>query len=216
MVELAEISRCVQSGKAKDVEALVSLAIEEQYSPKEILEDGLLSGMRSIGERFKKNEVFVPEVLIASRAMHMGFAILKPIIRSSDVQYKGVVVIGTVKGDLHNIGKNLVAMMMEGAGLKVVDLGTDVSHEKFVEEAIIHKADILACSALLTTTMMQMKTVIQAVTAAGLREKLKIMVGGAPVTENFCRSVGADVYTPDAATAAEQALALCSKKRIKK
>ena len=176
-------------------------------SAKDILEEGLLSGMSIIGEKFKNNEVYVPEVLIAARAMNAGVALLKPFLVDAGVEEKGTVVIGTVKGDLHDIGKNLGKMMMEGKGLKGVDLGVDVSAEQFVSAAKENNADIIACSALLTTTMTEMKNVVDAVKAESL--DVKVMVGGAPVTQNFCDSIGANSYTADAASAADAALALC-------
>jgi len=211
MVDLNLISENMQKGKAKDVEALVTQALAENIGARDILEKGLMAGMAIVGEKFKKNEVFVPEVLIAARAMNAGMKVLKPALVSAGVEAKGTIVIGTVKGDLHDIGKNLVGMMMEGAGLRVVDLGSDVSPERFVEAAKAEKANIIACSALLTTTMTQMKNVVQAVENAGLRDSIKIMVGGAPVTDSFCASIGADKYTADAATAAEVAAAFCAK-----
>ncbi|OQB14800.1 MAG: Methionine synthase [Firmicutes bacterium ADurb.Bin193] len=204
---LSEISENLQKGRAKNVKELVARAIEEKYTAKEILEEGLLAGMSIIGEKFKNNEVFVPEVLIAARAMNAGSEILKPLLAEDGVEAVGKVVLGTVKGDLHDIGKNLVRMMMEGKGLEVIDLGVDVSAEKFVETAIAEKAQIIACSALLTTTMGEIKTVVEAVEKAGIRDKVTIMIGGAPVTQSFCESVKADIYTPDAATAAEAAVA---------
>jgi corrinoid protein of di/trimethylamine methyltransferase len=210
MVDLKLISENLQKGRAKDVEALVQQALAEKMGAKEILEQGLMSGMSVVGERFKKNEVFVPEVLIAARAMNAGMKVLKPALVSAGVKARGTVVLGTVKGDLHDIGKNLVGMMMEGAGLRVIDLGTDVPAERFVETAKAEGANIIACSALLTTTMVQMKNVVAAAETAGIRSSVKIMVGGAPVTESFCSSIGADKYTPDAATAAEVAAALCA------
>lgn len=210
MVDLKLIAENLQKGRAKDVEALVQQALAENIPAKEILELGLMSGMSVVGDRFKKNEVFVPEVLIAARAMNAGMKILKPALVSAGVKARGTVVLGTVKGDLHDIGKNLVGMMMEGAGLRVVDLGTDVAPERFVEAAKAENADVIACSALLTTTMTQMKNVVQAATDAGIRSTVKIMIGGAPVTEGFCQSIGADRYTPDAATAAEVAASLCA------
>jgi corrinoid protein of di/trimethylamine methyltransferase len=209
MVDFNAISENLQKGRAKDVEALVNQAVADKATAKDILEQGLMAGMSVVGERFKKNEIFVPEVLIAARAMNSGMKILKPLLASAGVKARGIVVLGTVKGDLHDIGKNLVGMMMEGAGLRVVDLGTDVTAEKFVEAAKAESANIIACSALLTTTMTQMKNVVQAAEAAGIRGKVKIMVGGAPVTESFCQSIGADKYTADAATAAEVAASLC-------
>jgi len=209
MVDFSLISQNLQKGRAKDVEALVQQAINEKVGAKDILEQGLMSGMSIIGEKFKKNEVFVPEVLIAARAMNAGMKLLKPLLVAAGVKARGTVVLGTVKGDLHDIGKNLVGMMMEGAGLRIVDLGTDVAAERFVEAAKAEKANIIACSALLTTTMVQMKNVVQAAEEAGIRGTVKIMVGGAPVTDSFCASIGADKYSPDAATAAEVAASLC-------
>ena len=200
----------LQAGKAKDVKALVQQAIDEGIPAKQILEEGLLSGMSVIGEKFKNNEIFVPEVLIAARAMNMGASLLKPLLAESGVKATGKACIGTVKGDLHDIGKNLVKMMLEGKGLEVIDLGTDVSPEAFVKAAQEENCQIICCSALLTTTMGVMGEVVKAVTDAGLRDKVKIMIGGAPVTEAFCRQIGADAYTPDAASAADRAAAYCS------
>ncbi len=206
---LQEISKQLQMGKAKVVTELVQQAIDEGVPVGEILNDGLLSGMGIIGEKFKNNEVFVPEVLVAARAMNAGTALLKPLLAGSGVKATGKVCIGTVQGDLHDIGKNLVKMMMEGRGLEVIDLGTDVPAEKFIETAVNEECSIICCSALLTTTMSVMQTVVQAMEAAGIRDKVKIMIGGAPITEAFCKSIGADCYTPDASTAAEVAVGLC-------
>ena len=206
---LQEISALLQKGKAKDVEALVEKALGDGVSAKNILEDGLLHGMGIIGGKFKNNEVFVPEVLMAARAMNLGSAILKPHLASADVTSAGKVVLGTVKGDLHDIGKNLVRMMMEGRGLEVIDVGIDVSAEKFVETAKAENADIIACSALLTTTMGEVKSVVEAMEEAGIRDKVKIMAGGAPITAAFCKTIGVDLYAADAASAAEEAVAAC-------
>ncbi len=206
---LNEISEFLQKGRAKNVKALVQQALDENVDPKAILEEGLLSGMNIIGNKFKNNEIFVPEVLIAARAMNAGVEVLKPRLVSEGVESKGRAVIGTVKGDLHDIGKNLVKMMMEGQGLEVIDLGVDVSAEKFVEAAKEHDAKVICCSALLTTTMNEMKNVVDAFVADGTRGQVKIMVGGAPVTQAFCDSIGADCYTDDAASAAEAALKFC-------
>lgn len=205
-----EISISLQQGRKPKVEELVQQAIDEGLSPKTILEEGLLSGMAIIGEKFKNNEVFVPEVLIAARAMNAGVAVLKPHMTDADRVNRGKVVIGTVKGDLHDIGKNLVKLMMEGRGITVVDLGVDVSAEQFVQAAMDNNADIICCSALLTTTMNEMKAVVEISKEKGIREKIKIMVGGAPITTNFCDSIGADRYEVDAASAADAALELCS------
>ena len=206
---LMEISENLQKGRAKVVKELVQKAIDEGMDVNTILEEGLLHGMGIIGGKFKNNEVYVPDVLIAARAMNTGTEMLKPLLVSSGVQAKGKVILGTVKGDLHGIGKNLVRMMMEGKGLEVFDLGVDVPAEKFIEAAMSKNASIIACSALLTTTMTEMKNIVEKVKASPIADKVKIMIGGAPVTETFCTSIGADVYTADAASAAEEALALC-------
>jgi len=203
---LNEISQNLQQGRAKAVKELVEQAVQEGVDAKTILEQGLIAGMSVIGEKFKNNEVYVPQVLIAARAMKAGTEVLQPLLASSGVKAKGKVVIGTVRGDLHDIGKNLVKMMMEGKGLEVVDLGVDVPADKFVEKAIEEKADIVACSALLTTTMTEIKSVVDEIVKAGIRDKVTIMIGGAPVTDSFCKQIGADIYTPDAATAAEAAV----------
>lgn len=209
---LNEISSFLQKGRMPKVKELVNQALEEGVSAKAILEEGLLAGMSVIGEKFKNNEVFVPEVLIAARAMNGGVEILKPYLMEAGVENKGTVVIGTVKGDLHDIGKNLVKMMMEGKGLTVVDLGVDVSAEKYVEAAKENNADIIACSALLTTTMGEMKNVVDMVKGSDLDGKVKVMIGGAPVTDSFRETVGADYYTSDAASAADVALEICTSK----
>ncbi|HUW40432.1 MAG TPA: corrinoid protein [Rectinemataceae bacterium] len=203
---LDDISAFLQKGRANETKAAVEKALEEGVSAKDILEGGLMAGMNIIGGKFKRNEVYVPEVLIAARAMNAGLLPLKPHLVSSGVKSRGSIVIGTVKGDLHDIGKNLVKMMMEGKGFEVHDLGVDVSSEKFVNAAREFNADIVCCSALLTTTMTEMKSVVEALKASGLRDKLTIMVGGAPVTDSFCKSIGADLYSPDAASAADAAV----------
>jgi len=207
---LNQISALLQRGKAKDVKALVAQAIEEGIPAGAILNDGLLAGMNVVGQRFKNNEIFVPEVLIAARAMNMGAALLKPLLASEGVKAAGKVCIGTVKGDLHDIGKNLVKMMLEGKGLEVIDLGTDVPAEAFVNTAKEQGCQVICCSALLTTTMDVMRDIVKCAQDAGIRDQVKIMVGGAPVTEAFANEIGADVYTPDAATAAEAAVSFCS------
>ena len=209
MALLNEISEKLQAGKAKDVVALVQQAIDEGIPAETILNEGLLSGMNVIGEKFKNNEIYVPEVLVAARAMSKGSALLKPLLQDEGAKASGKVCIGTIEGDLHDIGKNLVTMMMEGKGLEVVDLGTDVSPEKYIETAVNENCNIIACSALLTTTMNNMKEVVNKSEEAGIRDKVKIMIGGAPVTEEFCRQIGADAYTPDATSAAEAAVAFC-------
>ena len=209
MAILNEISEQLQEGKAKVVKQLVAQAVEEGYSAKQILEEGLLYGMGIIGGKFKNNEVFVPEVLVAARAMNMGVEVLKPLLAEAGVQATGRIVLGTVQGDLHDIGKNLVRLMMEGKGLEVIDLGTDVPPEMFIQAAIEHNSQVICCSALLTTTMGAIKDVITAMKAAGIRDSVKIMIGGAPITQAFCDQIGADCYTPDATSAALAAVELC-------
>ena len=208
---LEDISALLQKGKANDVKANVQKALDEGIDPKAILEEGLMAGMNIIGGKFKRNEVYVPEVLIAARAMNAGLEPLKPHLVKAGVKSKGTVVLGTVKGDLHDIGKILVKMMMEGQGLKVIDLGVDVSSDKFAAAAKENEADIVACSALLTTTMAEMQKVVEGIKAAGIRDKIAIMVGGAPITDAFCRSIGADIYAPDATSAADAAVRACDK-----
>ncbi|HAN20076.1 MAG: 5-methyltetrahydrofolate--homocysteine methyltransferase [Clostridiales bacterium GWF2_36_10] len=204
---LNEINQNMQRGKAPIVKELIANALEQGIPAKKILEEGLLTAMNVVGEKFKNNEVFVPEVLVAARAMNAGVEILKPYLIKAGVEDKGIVVIGTIKGDLHDIGKNLVKMMMEGKGLKVIDLGVSVTPEAFVAGAKEHNANVIACSALLTTTMGEMKNVVEKVKAENLNTK--VIIGGAPITQSFCDSIGADGYSPDAATAAELALSLC-------
>ncbi len=206
MSVIIEISEFVQKGRAKNVKELVSQALENGDSAKDILDNGLIAGMMAIGERFKKNEVYVPEVLIAARAMNMGVSVLKPYLTKEGVEPVGKAVICTVQGDLHDIGKNLVKMMLEGVGIECIDLGTDVSAEQVVEAVKESGAKIVALSSLLTTTMEYHKDVVDALTDAGIREEVKVMIGGAPVSEDFAKQVGADGYAPDAATAADLAL----------
>jgi len=207
---LVEISDNLQRGKAKIVKELVQQAIDQGIPAQDILQQGLMSGMNVVGEKFKNNEVFVPEVLIAARAMNMGTTVLKPHLVQDGVEPIGKACIGTVKGDLHDIGKNLVRMMLEGKGIEVIDLGTDVSPETFVETAKNENCQIICCSALLTTTMNVMADVVKAAEAAGIREQVKIMVGGAPVTQAFCDQIAADFYTSDAASAADAAAKICA------
>ena len=209
MAITTEISTFVQQGRSKNVQELVRKALEEGMAAKEILEEGLLAGIDVIGDKFKKNEVFLPEVLVSARAMNKGMELLRPYLIQDGVEAKGVAVTGTVKGDLHDIGKNLVKIMLEGKGITVIDLGTDVSPEAFVDAAIEHNANLICCSALLTTTMTEMKNVVEEATRRGIRDKVKIMVGGAPLTQSFCDSIGADSYTSDAASCADAAIAFC-------
>ena len=210
MADLNQISEMLQKGKAKDVERLVQEALAAGTPVKDILEKGLIAGMSIIGEKFKNNEVYVPEVLIAARAMNKGMAILEPAMVKAGIQPVGTIAIGTVKGDLHDIGKNLVGMMFKGAGFKVVDLGIDVGPEKFVAAAKEHNCGLIGLSALLTTTMPAMKDIVQAVRAAGL--KTKVLIGGAPLTQAYADEIGADGYSADAASAVQKGLALIGKK----
>jgi len=205
---LENLSEAVQKGRVKDVLALIESGLAEGLPAQELLNGGLLAGMSLLGVKFKNNEVFVPEVLIAARALNKGTELLKPRLIEAGIEPKGKAVIGTVQGDLHDIGKNLVKMMLEGNGFAVVDLGVDVTDERFVEAIRENVPDILCLSALLTTTMVQQRAVVEAVTAAGLRDQVKILVGGAPITQGFCNEIGADGYAPDAASAAELAASL--------
>ncbi|MFW6270229.1 MAG: corrinoid protein [Bacillota bacterium] len=205
MSVLNEINQNLQDGDVEAVKEGIQQALDEGIEPGDILNEGLLSAMNVIGEKFSSNEIFVPEVLIAARAMNGGMEILKPKLIETGVESQGTVIIGTVKGDLHDIGKNLVRMMMEGAGFDVVDLGTDVSPEDFVEAVKENKPDIVAMSALLTTTMTNMEEVIEALEEADLRDEVYVMVGGAPITDEFAEDIGADSYSKDAAEAARTA-----------
>lgn len=209
MSVLQELTTVLQRGRVPKVTELVNRAISEGISAETILEDGLLSGMAIIGEKFKKNEVFIPEVMMAARAMNAGVDLLRPLLISEGVSKKGIAIIGTVKGDLHDIGKNICKMMLEAKGMEVFDLGTDVSADMFIEKAIECNANVICCSALLTTTMNEMKQVILKATEANIRDKVTIMIGGAPVTQEFCDQITADYYTPDAATCSEVALSAC-------
>lgn len=213
MATIQEISELLQKGRAKQVKQLVQRALDEGADPKEILNDGLLSGMMIIGAKFKNNEVFVPEVLVAARAMNAGITILEPKLIEVGNEPVGKAIIGTVKGDLHDIGKNLVTMMLKGAGFEVYDIGVDVDAEVFVNKAEEVGADIICMSALLTTTMPNMKDVIGLLNEKGLRDKYIVMVGGAPVNEEFAQQIGADYYTPDAASCAEVAKKAVSEHR---
>jgi 5-methyltetrahydrofolate--homocysteine methyltransferase len=202
MADFQAIADYLIKGQAPQVKELVKDAINEGVSPGDILEKGMIAGMTVVGERFKKNEIYVPEVLIAARAMHAGMDELKPLLADSGIEPRGEFAIGTVKGDLHDIGKNLVMMMMEGAGFRVTDLGVDVTPEKFVQ-AVKDGVQIIGMSALLTTTMPSMKATIDAIKASGLRDSIKIMVGGAPLTQTYADEIGADGYAPDAASAVD-------------
>ncbi len=203
MSTLENLSTSLINGKAAEVKDLTNQAIEEGLVPREILNNGLLLGMTEVGRRFKANEFYVPEVLIAARAMKAGMEILKPRLSETGVEPVGKIAIGTVKGDLHDIGKNLVSMMLEGGGFEVIDLGVDVSPEKYVETVKNGSANLIGMSALLTTTMLNMKATIDALKAANVRDNVKVVIGGAPVTDNYAKEIGADGYAADAATAVD-------------
>lgn len=206
---LKELCECTKKGKVKDVKQLVNDALSAGVDANTILNEGLLAGMEEVGARFKAGTAFIPEVLIVARAMNAGIGELKSSLASDAMESAGTAVLGTVKGDLHDIGKNLVKIMLESKGLKVIDLGVDVPAEKFVDAAIENNASVICCSALLTTTMGEMREVVSKVNASELAGKVKIMIGGAPVTQDFCNEIGADAYTDDAASAAEVAVKLC-------
>lgn len=206
---LREISELLQKGKAKEIIDAIQKAIDEGFSAKQILEKGLMHGMRITEGKFSHSEIFVPEMLVGARAMNAGLDVLKPYFIGKSLSKKGTVLLGTVKGDLHDIGKRLVKIKMENKGLEVIDLGIDVPREKFIEQAKKIKPEIVALSALLTTTMMEMPEVIKAFKDAGIRNRVKIMIGGAPITDRFKEEIEADLYAPDAIQAADIAIASC-------
>jgi 5-methyltetrahydrofolate--homocysteine methyltransferase len=208
--QIEAIYTAVLDGNAPAAKAGVEKALAAGIAPDVILKEGLIGAMAEVGRLFEENEYFVPEMLVSARAMQNGLAVLKPLLAESGAQPTGKVIIGTVKGDLHDIGKNLVAMMLEGAGFEVVDLGTDVTPEKFVKAALEHKPQVVGMSALLTTTMPSMGTTVKALLEAGVRERVKVMIGGAPVTDAFARQIGADGYAPDASSAVRMAKSLAS------
>jgi 5-methyltetrahydrofolate--homocysteine methyltransferase len=198
-----QIADEVQKGNSDSVEILTKKALSQDISAEDILNSGLVAGMNIVSEKFKNNEIFIPEVLISAKSMYSGLGIIKPLLAESNVKSKGKVVIGTVKGDLHDIGKNIVAMLLQGAGFDVVDLGADVPKEKFLEFVKKEHADIVGMSALLTTTMIYMKETIEMLKNEGLRENVKVIIGGAPVTESYAAQIDADGYAPDAASAVD-------------
>jgi 5-methyltetrahydrofolate--homocysteine methyltransferase len=204
---IKEIYNGILEGQHKAVEAKVQAALSAGINPKELLDEGMIAAMAEVGRLFEIGEYYVPEMLISARAMQAGLAVLKPHLKEANVQSAGKVAIGTVKGDLHDIGKNLVAMMLEGAGFEIMDLGTDVAPDKFVS-AVQSGANLIALSALLTTTMPNMKAVIEGLKASGLRDQVKVMIGGAPVTDSYAAQIGADGYAPDASRAVNLAKSL--------
>ena len=210
---LAKIASSLYNGQSEEVARLVQQALDQGMSPHQVIQGGLIAGMDEVGRDFKAGELFVPEVLIAARAMHAGMNVLRPLLAESDVPSIGKYVIGTVKGDLHDIGKNLVKMMLEGAGFETIDLGVDVAPADFVAAVREHRPQLLGLSALLTTTMPAMQRTIEALEQAGLRHTVKVMVGGAPVTAVYAEQIGADGYAPDAASAVELARHLVNQSR---
>jgi 5-methyltetrahydrofolate--homocysteine methyltransferase len=207
-----DLRQSVIDGEMNVTQELVQKALAEKMPPEQILKDGLISAMEEVGHRFEIGEFYVPEMLISARAMKSGLALLRPHLAAANVKAVGKVVIGTVQGDLHDIGKNLVGMMLEGAGFEVIDLGADVSIDKYVAAVKEYQPNLVACSALLTTTMPRMESVILSLKEAGLRQQVQVMIGGAPVTDEYARSIGADGYAPDAALAAVLAKELILKK----
>jgi len=198
---LQQIDIAIVNGDQNKIKELINLGLDSKVKPSELITEGLVKGMNTIGEKWSRNEVFIPQVLRAARAMNMGLAILEPLLESTSVK-KSVIVIGSVEGDLHDIGKNLVSIMLKGKGFKVIDLGTDVSSEKFINAIIEYKPSVVAMSALLSTTMLNMRKTIEAIKEANLRDNVLIAVGGAPVTESYCREIGADIYEKDAVSLA--------------
>ena len=209
MSKIDDIAAAVERGKAKIVPGLVEEALDEGLDPFEILNKGMIDAMSVVGEKFKNNEIFVPEMLVAARAMKKGVEVLKPYLGGSSDISIGKAVIGTVQGDLHDIGKNLVCLMVESAGFEVIDLGVDVPSQEFIDTALSEDCKVICLSALLTTTMGVMSEIIEMCKQQGVRDKFKIMIGGAPVTQEFCEKIGADAYTADAASCAEVALGFC-------
>jgi len=205
---LNQISKNLQAGDDQKVAEQVARAIEEKVPTTDILDNGLIAGMNVVGEGFRKHEIYLPEVLLAARAMTAGVELLKPLLIAEEVPSRGKVVLGSIQGDLHDIGKNLVGIMLKGAGLEVIDLGIDVSPEKFVETAVVEGASVIGISALLTTTMSLMKEVVELLRERGMSDKVKVIVGGAPLSQEFAQSIGANSYAYDAANAVERVMAL--------
>ena len=208
MSTVEQIYQAILKGDMPQTEALTTEALATNLSPETILKEGLISAMQEVGDRFEKGEYYIPEMLIAARAMKAGVALLKPHLKDEGVEAEGKVVIGTVKGDLHDIGKNLVGMMFEGGGFEVIDLGTNVSADHFVQAVKDNQPDVVGLSALLTTTMVNMKSIVQAMVEAGVRDSVKVIIGGAPVTDAYAREIGADGYGPDASRAVRLAKSL--------
>jgi 5-methyltetrahydrofolate--homocysteine methyltransferase len=210
MVDPEKFFQAISMGKMDQVQELTQKALDAGEPPHKILQEGLIKAMERIGLLFKNNEIYIPEVLIAARAMHAGLDVLRPILAKSTTTSAAKVILGTVRGDLHDIGKNLVGMMLEGGGFEVIDLGIDVPPEKFLQAAREKGAQVIGMSALLTTTMLQMKTTVDLIKAAGLQKEIKTIIGGAPVTAEFAQKIGADGYAPDAASAVQVVKGLVS------
>jgi 5-methyltetrahydrofolate--homocysteine methyltransferase len=211
MTIIEKIADEVQKGNSESVEALVNKALFQEIHADTIMDDGLVKGMNVVSEKFKNNECFIPEVLVSAKAMTVGLGILKPLLAEKNVKPLGKVVIGTIQGDLHDIGKNIISMLLQGAGFEIIDLGADVHVDRFVESAKDENADLVGMSALLTTTMINMKTVIEGLKEAGIRESIKVIIGGAPVTQAYADQIGADGYAADAATGVDVAKKLLDK-----
>ena len=201
MTDYERMKEVILTGRAEEISALVKQALAEGTNPQDIIAQGLIAGMDEVGVRFKNGDMYIPEVLVSAKTMHQGMDILRPLLTKEGAKSMGTIVLGTVKGDLHDIGKNLVGMMLEGAGFEVVDLGVDQSAEQFVEAVRKKGAQAVALSALLTTTMQEMAKVIDALKDAGLRKQVKVLIGGAPLSEKFAQTIGADGYAPDAGSA---------------
>ncbi len=210
MADMQALAEAVISGNKDVAESLTQAAIDEGVGPADVINNGLIAGMMVVGEKFKNNEFYVPEVLIAARAMQSAMGLVKPLLAEGEMEARGRVAIGTVKGDLHDIGKNLVAMMLEGGGYEIVDLTVDVSPEQFVEAVSAQGCNVIALSALLTTTMPSMKDTVDALVEAGVRDQVKVVIGGAPVTQSYADEIGADGYAPDAASAVDSVAELLS------
>jgi 5-methyltetrahydrofolate--homocysteine methyltransferase len=211
MTIFEKIADEVQKGNSASVEALVNEALSQEIPADTIMDDGLVKGMNIVSEKFKNNECFIPEVLVSAKAMTVGLGILKPLLAEKNVKPLGKIVIGTIQGDLHDIGKNIISMLLQGAGFEIIDLGADVHVDRFVESAKDENADLVGMSALLTTTMLNMKTVIEGLKEAGIRESVKVIIGGAPVTQAYADQIGADGYAADAATGVDVAKKLLDK-----
>ncbi len=205
---LEQIASGIVEGDLESVQALTQQAVDNNIAAVDILNNGLVAGMNVVSEQFKNNEIFIPEVLVSARAMKAGMGIIRPLLAEAQIESRGRVILGTVQGDLHDIGKNIVAMLLEGAGFDIIDLGADVPIEKFVEAAKTEGADIIGMSALLTTTMVNMRAIIESLENNDLKQGLKIMIGGAPITQTFANEIKADGYAPDAAEAVDLALSL--------